>query len=48
MTKSAFCKSFKEHRKSMFIRSFKHANHDPQMISIAEEGIKDYLSLFNK
>ncbi|MEP7128198.1 MAG: hypothetical protein ABI729_04995 [Chitinophagales bacterium] len=44
----ALRKYFEEHRKSMFIKSYKRANQDIEMINMAEEGIEDYLNLLDK
>lgn len=45
---NALLKYFEENRKNEFIQSFKRANNDDEMISLAEEGIEDYLKLLDK
>jgi len=44
----ALRKYFEDHRKNEFIQSFKRASKDEEMISMAEEGIADYLKLLDK
>ncbi len=45
---NALLKYFEENRKNEFIQSYKRANNDDEMISLAEEGIEDYLKLLDK
>ena len=45
---NALRKYFEEKRKEEFIQSFKRARNDDEMISMAEEGIEDYLKLLDK
>ena len=44
----ALQKYFEENRRNEFIQSYKRANNDDEMISMAEEGIEDYLKLLDK
>ena len=44
----ALQKYFEENRRNEFIHSFKRANNDAEIISMAEEGIEDYLKLLDK
>jgi metal-responsive CopG/Arc/MetJ family transcriptional regulator len=44
----ALRKYFEEQRKGEFIQSFRRANNDEEMISLAEEGIADYLKLLDQ
>ena len=44
----ALQKYFEEQRKNEFIQSYRRANNDEEMISMAEEGIADYLKLLDQ
>ena len=44
----ALLKYFEENRRNELIQSFKRANADAKMISMAEDGIADYLQLLDE
>jgi len=44
----ALQKYFEENRRNEFIQSFRRANEDNEMLSMAEEGITDYLKLLDQ
>lgn len=43
----AFRKYFEENKRNEFIQSFRRANEGHEMLSMAEEGITDYLKLLD-
>ena len=44
----ALLKYFEENRRKEFVKSYKQANDDDEMMMMAEEGIEDYLKLLDK
>jgi hypothetical protein len=44
----ALLKYFEENRRNEFVKSYKRANDDAEMLMMAEEGIEDYLNLLDK
>ena len=44
----ALLKYFEENRRNEFVKSYKRANDDAEMLMMVEEGIEDYLNLLDK